>query len=178
MRWMVASSFLVLMTLLAPAAPAESALDDSSTGEADFAPLHAGSVAPEFAERDIYGRQLIDLQEYRGKVVMLNFWATWCPPCRQEIPALEDLQRAYADTLAVIGASVYCSNTDTERFVVQYKINYAMIYGSYDLMGKYGKVGAIPTTFLIDRDGKVAARIVGARTESEYEALLKPLLPK
>jgi thiol-disulfide isomerase/thioredoxin len=135
-----------------------------------------GSLASDFSERDIYDRTTIALKDLVGKVVILNFWATWCPPCREEIPALEALQAAHKDTLVVIGVSVFCSTTATELFYVEYKINYPMIYGSYELMGKYGKVSSIPTTFLIGRDGVIAARVVGSRTQGQYEAMLKPLL--
>ena len=176
MRWTVVGVFVALSLLPCTMALAEDSPGDASTGESDFAPIFVGSVAPEFAEKDIFGRHVVDLEAYRGKVVMLNFWATWCPPCRQEIPALESLQGVYKGRLVVIGASVFCSNTDTELFFSQYNINYAMIYGSYDLMGKYGKVFSIPTTFLIDKNGRIAARVVGTRTAGEYERLLKPLL--
>ncbi len=138
----------------------------------------SAAPAPGFSEKDIFGRDTIDLRNYRGKVVILNFWATWCPPCREEIPALEAIQRAYGKDVAVIGVSVYCSSASTELFYAEYKINYPMIYGSYELMGEYGRVAAIPTTFVITRDGKIADRVQGARSQGEYEAMLKPLLAR
>ncbi|HET6450267.1 MAG TPA: TlpA disulfide reductase family protein [Spirochaetia bacterium] len=134
------------------------------------------SPAPEFAQKDIFQRQTIDLKRYRGKVVVLNFWATWCPPCKEEIPALKAIQAGHNRDVVVIGVSVFCSESSTELFYADYKINYPMIYGSWDMMGQYGKVGAIPTTFLIDRNGTIQQRVVGARTQDQYEALLKPLL--
>jgi thiol-disulfide isomerase/thioredoxin len=174
-----AAGVLFALSLFAPiVASAESALADTSSDEQDFTPLHLGSVAPDFSEKDIYGRQTITLSKYRGSVVMLNFWATWCPPCREEIPALEALQKAYKDKLIVIGASVFSSNMATELFYWEYKINYPIIYGSYDLMGRYGKVASVPTTFLIGKDGKIAARVIGSRTEAEYERMIDPLLSK
>jgi len=119
---------------------------------------------------------MISLNAYKGKAVILNFWATWCPPCREEIPALVDLQKKYKGILAVIGVSIFSSNTETELFYRDYKINYPVIYGFYELMGEYSKVASVPTTFLIDKQGKVTARVVGSRTEAEYEQLLRPLL--
>ena len=76
----------------------------------------------------------------------------------------------------MIGASVFCSNSDTERFYRQYDLNYPVFYGSWELMGKYGKLSAIPTTFIIDRQGKVIARVIGSRSLVEYETILQPLL--
>jgi thiol-disulfide isomerase/thioredoxin len=168
---------LLLFLLFAPiVASSDSVSTDTSSNGEEFAPLYLGSVAPEFSEKDLYGRQIITLSKYRGKVVMINFWATWCPPCREEIPALEALQSAHKNDLVIIGASVFSSNSATELFYWEYKINYPIIYGSYDLMGRYGKVTAVPTTFLIGKDGKIAARVIGSRTEAGYERMLEPLL--
>jgi cytochrome c biogenesis protein CcmG, thiol:disulfide interchange protein DsbE len=173
MRFPFVALFLLWLLI-----PTGSWSQDSSADEQDFTPLHAGSVAPDFSENDIFGNHTIALKDYQGKVVVLNFWATWCPPCRAEIPALEALQNKYKSDLVVIGVSVFCSNTATETFYRDYRINYPVIYGYYQLMGKYSKVASVPTTFLIDSEGKVAARIIGSRTEAEYEHLLKPLLAK
>jgi peroxiredoxin len=149
---------------------------DSSTDASGFRPLAVPSPAPEFAEKDIFQRQTIDLQRYRGKVVVLNFWATWCPPCKEEIPALKAIQDGHRKDLVVIGVSVFSSESSTELFYADYKINYPMVYGSWEMMGEYGKVDSIPTTFLIDRNGTIEQQVVGSRTQSEYEQMLKPLL--
>ena len=141
-----------------------------------YRPLVIPSPAPEFAEKDIFDHQTIDLQRYRGKVVVLNFWATWCPPCKEEIPALKAIQDAHGQDLVVIGVSVFCSESSTRLFYVEYKVNYPMILGSWDMMGQYGEVKAIPTTFLIDRRGVITQQVIGSRTQDQYEAMLKPLL--
>jgi thiol-disulfide isomerase/thioredoxin len=170
---------LLLLLLLMPISSwPQGATADQSADQQDFVPLHAGSVAPGFSEKDIFGRQTVALNDYLGRVVVLNFWATWCQPCREEIPALEALQNKYKGSLAVIGVSVFCSNTSTETFYRDYKINYPVIYGFYELMGKYSKVASVPTTFLIDREGRVSARVVGSRTQAEYQQLLQPLLAR
>jgi len=158
------------------AAPSSAPVDSSSVAPDEYPPLYQGDPAPDFAEPDIFGKQTVALKSLRGELVVLNFWATWCAPCRQEIPALEQLEKAYPGRVAVIGASVFCSNSDTERFYRQYDLNYPVFYGSWDLMGKYGKLFAIPTTFIIDRQGKVVARVVGSRSLVEYETILEPLL--
>ena len=119
---------------------------------------------------------MVALRSYLGKVVVLNFWATWCPPCREEIPALESLQSSHGGRVAVIGASVFCSELDTEKFYKDFRINYPVIYGSFDLMEKYGKVSAVPTTFIINKKGEIAATVVGTRTRDQYEEMIRPLL--
>ena len=134
------------------------------------------NLAPDFAEKDIYGRKMVVLHQLLGKVVILNFWATWCPPCREETPALEALQDTYKGGIVVIGVSVFCSESATQQFYEDFKINYPMIYGSYDLMYKYGRVSSIPTTFLIDKKGTLVAKVVGSRTEAQYEEMIRPLL--
>ncbi len=133
-------------------------------------------VAPDFAERDIHDTETISLNSYRGKVVMLNFWGPWCPPCRTEVPALEKLQAAFKDKLVVIGATMFSAEAPVEQFYKDYKINYPVIWGSYDLMYKYGKISAFPTTILIDKKGLIAGTVVGSRRGDQFEAMLKPLL--
>ena len=119
-------------------------------------------AAPGFSEKDIFGSRTITLKDYLGKVVVLNFWATWCPPCRQEIPALKEIQAAHNGRVAVIGVSVFCSESDTEQFYKDYGITYPIFYGFYTLLDAYGRVRSIPTTFIINRRGEIAARVVGS----------------
>ncbi len=167
-------SFSIRAALLVLAISAPAAAHAQS--QSDYAPLSVGSAAPDFSETDIFGRQTIDLRAFRGKMVLLTFWASSCELCKEEIPAFTALEAAHGDGLVVLGASVFSSAAATELFYVEYHLNFPMFYGSYDLMGRYGKVAFIPTTFLIDREGKVAAGIVGTRTQREYEELLKPFL--
>jgi thiol-disulfide isomerase/thioredoxin len=133
-------------------------------------------VAPDFTERDIHNVETISLANYRGKVVLLNFWGPWCPPCRAEVPALEKLQDAFKDKLVIIGATVFSPEAAVEKFYKDYRINYPVIWGSYDLMDKYGKVSVFPTTIIIDRNGVIADTVRGSRTREQFEAMLKPLL--
>ena len=156
-----------------------SALFLAGQARADGKPVDSVSAglrpAPGFTEKDIFGKETIDLQNYRGKVVILNFWATWCSPCLREVPALEALHASHGQ-VAVIGASVFSSDHDTEKFFKEHHINYPVFYGSYDLMEKYNRVASMPTTFIIDKHGEIATKVVGARSKEQYEKLIGPLL--
>ena len=132
-------------------------------------------LAAAFTEKDLADKT-VSLAMYRGEVVMLNFWGTWCPPCRAEVPALERLHDKYQGKLEIVGAAVFSSEADVGRFYEDYQINYRVFMGSYDLMDKYGQVSAIPTTFLINKRGEIAAKVVGSRSQAQYEELLGPLL--
>jgi len=134
--------------------------------------------APRFAEKDIFGKSTVALEDYLGKIVLLNFWATWCAPCREEITALKALQASHKGLVAVIGVSVFSSDQDTEQFYKDYGITYPVFYGSFDLMERYDKVAAIPTTFIVDKQGAIAAKVIGSRTREQYEEMLKPLLDR
>ena len=111
------------------------------------------------------------LEDYQGKVVLLNFWATWCPPCRAEIPDLVKLQQSFGrDKVAVIGVSVDANGTQEQirellgKFVRKYKINYQIVLDSEQrLAQQYGANQFIPTTFLIDQQGKIRQTYNGAR---------------
>jgi thiol-disulfide isomerase/thioredoxin len=149
---------------------------DKSTDSGGAARASRPVTAPAFAEKDIFGKRTVALRNYRGKVVLLNFWATWCGPCRQEIPALKAIQATHEGQVEVIGIAVYSSDQDTERFHKSLDITYPVIYGSFDLMEKYDRVASIPTTFVVDRKGAIVARVVGSRTREQYEKMLEPLL--
>ena len=127
--------------------------------------------------KDINGRQ-IRLSQYRGKVVLINFWATWCPPCRAEIPDLVRLQREYRGRgLRVIGVT-YPPQTLSEvrQFVRQSKINYPVALGTKETKLRFTSIETMPMTIVIGRDGTVQDIIEGILLPEEIEQKIKPLL--
>jgi peroxiredoxin len=133
--------------------------------------------APDFTLDDAVGRRL-QLSSLRGKVVLLNFWATWCPPCKIEIPWFAEFTRRYGDQhLAVIGVSLDEDGWASVRPYAEHnKINYSLAIVNDEISGAYGGVGTLPATFLIDRQGRVAAKHVGIVARSEYETEIARLL--
>jgi len=117
--------------------------------------------APDFSLQDIDGRPL-DLATYRGHVVLLDFWATWCTPCRAEIPHFVEYQSKYgAQGLQVIGISMDDDAKPVQEFYREFKMNYPVALGTAKLADAYGGVLGLPITFLIGRDGQVAAKYIG-----------------
>jgi peroxiredoxin len=136
-------------------------------------------VRPQFALKDITGRT-VRLRDYRGKVVLVNFWATWCPPCRAEMPDLVRLQREYARRgLQIIGIT-YPPETRTRvrRFARSLKVNYPIILGTRQLKARFSSDETLPLTVVIDRDGKVKEIISGILLPQEVDEKIKPLLMK
>jgi thiol-disulfide isomerase/thioredoxin len=135
-------------------------------------------LAPDFSLTDITGKPL-KLSDYQGKVVMLDFWATWCGPCRIEIPGFIELQKRYGGRgLAIIGISMDDSSDsgDVVNFYNQLRMNYPVAIGN-DRMGEiYGGVLGLPTTLLIGRDGRIYAKHVGATDIDVFEAEVQQLL--
>ena len=128
--------------------------------------------APAFTVRDLEGRD-ISPASLRGKVVIVNFWATWCGPCRAEIPDLVALQEKYKDTLQVIGISEDEAGVEVvKRFAAEHRVNYPVAMMTPDIEKLYPGISALPTSFILDRESRVVQKHVGmlsART-SEYEA--------
>src|SRR5262245_27781289 len=129
----------------------------------------------EFTMRDLDHREL-STTDWRGKVVLVNFWATWCPPCRAEIPDLVALQEKYRDRLQIIGVSQdEGSPEEVRRFALQYKINYPIVMLTPELREHFPNVYALPTTFVIDRETRIVQKHLGmlrpAITELEARAL-------
>jgi peroxiredoxin len=134
-------------------------------------------VAPNFALKDADGRT-VQLADYRGKVVLLNFWATWCGPCKIEIPWFTDFERRHKDRgFAVVGISMDEDGWEAVKpFISEYGINYRILMGNGRTAELYGGVEALPTTFLIDREGRIAAIHEGLVSKSRYERDLNQLL--
>ena len=136
-----------------------------------------GSVAPDFELKSLEGKQ-VRLSDYRGKAVLLNFWATWCAPCKIEMPWFVDLQKQYASQgLQVIGVAMDESGEETiAKFAQQMGVNYPVLIGKEAVGDAYGGVEFLPTTFIIDRQGKVVDRVFGLAGRSEFEDDIKKAL--
>ena len=124
---------------------------------------------PPFSAPDLDGR-VISTAALRGKVVLVNFWATWCPPCREEIPDLVALQAKYKDTLQIIGVSQDSGSIDAvRRFASLHSINYPIVMSTPEIERLFPNVYALPTTFIIDRDGRLAQKHIGLLNASLTE---------
>ncbi len=134
-------------------------------------------VAPPFTLPDLNGKE-VSLSDFKGKVVFLNFWATWCPPCRREIPSFIELINKYGDDgFVVLGVAVDPREFEKVKpFAEQIGINYPVVYDKKGVSQMYGGIRSIPTTFVINRDGKVVQRIVGSRPKQVFESIIKQWL--
>ena len=132
---------------------------------------------PQFELKDING-STVRLSAYRGKVVLINFWATWCPPCRAEMPDLVRLQREYATQgLQIIGITYPPQNkTEVRRFASRLKVNYPIVLGNRQIRARFSSEEILPLTVVIDRDGKVKEVISGILLPEEFDEKIKPLL--
>src|SRR5262250_11822 len=132
--------------------------------------------APDLKAKDVNGQEL-SLEAYKGKVVLLNFWATWCGPCRAEIPGLIRIQEVYKDRLQIIGMDVDDDNPEQLRaFVKDQGINYPVAMTSDPVRLAYGGIAALPTLFVINQDGKVVQKHVGLFNPALYEIEARALL--
>jgi thiol-disulfide isomerase/thioredoxin len=132
--------------------------------------------APAISLMDIEGKKL-DLADYKGKVVLLDFWATWCGPCRIEIPGLMEMQNKYANQgFSVIGISMDDESGSVVEFYKEFKMNYPVAVGNQRIGELYGGIFGLPTTFLIGRDGRIYAKHMGATDVSVMEDEVQQLL--
>jgi len=171
-KWRAVVAALLLSSLL---------FSCSSTGK----PVTTGSVkpdkdrkvAPSFELKDADGRA-VRLADYRGKVVLLNFWATWCGPCKIEIPWFMEFERNLKDRgFAVIGIAMDDEGWDVVKpFISEFGVNYRIVKGSDVVAQLYGGVEALPTAFLLDREGRIAAVHVGVAGKRDFEDGIRKLL--
>jgi peroxiredoxin len=164
--WLIVAACLVGLYALSRHAPAKPKQGQS------------GSLAPDFTVTDLDGRKL-NLSDFRGKVVLLDFWATWCTPCRSEIPHFVEMQNKYGPRdFQVIGISMDDDAKPVREFYQQYKLNYPVALGDDKLAERFGGVLGLPVNFIIDREGRVHARHLGATDVSVFDNEVSELLAK
>jgi peroxiredoxin len=132
--------------------------------------------APDFTLPLIDGGQL-RLSSYRGKVVLLDFWATWCVPCREETPHFVEMQQKYGSQgLQIIGVSMDDSPDPVRTFYQQFHMNYPVVMGTAEVGGAYGGVLGLPIAFVIDREGRIYAKHIGATDAAVFDRDITTLL--
>jgi peroxiredoxin len=163
-----------LKIILLSLAVAALVLGGASTRAAD-----SKTAAPDWQLSDVDGKT-VKLSEFKGKVVILDFWATWCPPCRAEIPGFVAMQKKYADKgFTMVGLSLDEQGASVVKpFMRQLGMNYPVVIGNQQIASDYGGITAIPTTFVIDRQGNVVAAYQGFTDQSTFESVIVPLLEK
>jgi peroxiredoxin len=135
------------------------------------------ATAPTWQLKDPDGKT-VKSSDFTGKVVLLDFWATWCAPCRQEVPGFVALQKKYGkEGLQVVGVSVDQDGAQAvRRFGVENRVNYPLLLADERIKAMFGGIEYIPTTFILDRNGKIAHKHVGFVPQSVFEKEIKPLL--
>jgi peroxiredoxin len=133
--------------------------------------------APAWSLKDVNGKT-VNFAEFKGKVVVIDFWATWCPPCREEIPGYIEMTKKHGkDGLVIIGISLDQAGPGVVRsFMAKSGINYPIVMGDDATVAAFGGVEGIPTTFLIDREGFIRDKKVGMMAAAEYEKKILAVL--
>ena len=164
----------VLVLVLAGAACSSWKPAAASKEEAAAKSEKNSKAAPEFALQDANG-QTVKLSDFKGKVVLLDFWATWCGPCKLEIPWFIEFQRKYKDQgFTVIGVSMDDGGWKAIKpFVEESKMNYPVLIGNDELATKFGGIDVLPTTFVIDKQGRIIAAHQGLTSKDEFEDAIK-----
>jgi len=174
----VAASIAGVVLIASPSARglAQQCLECLTTARFTAAPVVERKMAPDFKLQDADGRT-VRLSDYRGKVLLVNFWATWCPPCRVGVPWFVELEQKYKDQgFAVLGVSMDDGWQVVKPFLTQYKVNYRVLLGDEETAALYGGLESLPTTYLIDREGRVAGVLEGLAGKKEFDDRVQSLL--
>ncbi len=140
------------------------------TPETSACMANAKPANMDFTMKDLDGKS-VSLSSYKGKVVLLNFWATWCGPCKAEIPGFVEIQDKYKDQLVIVGFSVDDTAEKAREYANQYKMNYPILLGEgrEDVQDAYGPIWGIPASFIISKDGKVCRKHLGIAPKAVFE---------
>ena len=165
------------------ATTASGGVSPAASHDAAAAPESAACMANakpanfDFTLKDVDGNQ-VSLASYKGKVVLLNFWATWCGPCKAEIPGFVRLQEKYRDQLVIVGYSVDDTAEKAKAYAAEYKMNYPILLGEgrEDVQDAYGPIWGIPASFIISKDGKVCRKHMGIAPEAVFEKEIVALM--
>jgi thiol-disulfide isomerase/thioredoxin len=176
-RWIVAAAAVAaLVYALVPSLPSPGAA--VANNGPSICPANAKKANLDFTVKDMHGAS-VRLATHKGKVLLINFWATWCPPCKVELPGLIALQDAYKDQgLMILGVSEDDSPETLRTFASEWKINYPMLVGlgEDELFDAFGPLYGLPTSVIVGRDGSICGRHVGPATKEEFEREIKALL--
>ena len=138
-----------------------------------------GNQAPDFTLKKVGSEEKLTLGDLRGKTVLVDFWDTWCPPCREALPHLQELSQTYGDDLVVVGVALgQEGEAKVEAFTAKHGLTFEMVVWDKDpaLIQAFGGIQSIPTTFLIDSDGVIRKKWVGATTKAGYEGAIKQVI--
>ena len=174
-------ALVLLMMLPGPGSEPEApppAADGGTSAAGDDERAVVGKAAQlQFTLKDMNGVN-VNLASFKGKVLLINFWATWCGPCRVEIPYLIELQNQYADDLVVLGVSVDDPAEKLKPYANEMKVNYPMLVGNgrQDFQDAYGPFWGIPVTVFVDREGNIHKKHSGIASKEQFEHEIKLML--
>lgn len=178
-RWIAAGVAALALALLTTAVPLEWPFHShTELAEGPACPDDAKQANLDFTLKDVKN-QAVTLSDFKGKVILLDFWATWCAPCKVEIPWFVEFQETYGPAgLQVVGISVDDTPDKLTPFVDQFKMNYPVLQGldHDDVQEAYGPLWGIPVTVLISRGGRVCSKHTGMGTKEAFESEIKSLL--
>ena len=179
MRTRFLRTTLALLTILLALAScgSEPAAESGVIEAAEAAGAEYPKPAPDFALPDIQGQE-IKLSALKGNVVLLNFWATWCGPCKIEMPWFVEFQRKYKDQgFSVVGVSLDYEGWEVVKpFAEEMELNFPVVVGDDALANRFGGIAALPTTFIIDKEGKITSSHMGLVSKGDYEEEIEKLL--
>jgi thiol-disulfide isomerase/thioredoxin len=182
LRWGLAAAGALALAVLTLPKPLPFGDDDlhavASAPPGAACPANAKSANLNFTLKDINNKD-VSLASYKGKVVLLDFWATWCGPCKIEIPWFVEFQQKYGSRgLQVVGVSIDDTVDKLKPFATQFKMNYTILQGldHDDVQDAYGPMFGVPVTVLISRDGKICLKHVGLGSKPDFENAIKSLL--
>jgi peroxiredoxin len=182
-RWIIAATaavgvgVLTVPMLIGLSTPVP--VEETSSVTDDAGPVcKADKANLAFTVKDMNGAD-VRLADYKGKVILINFWATWCPPCKAEIPGFIELYDRYKDKgLVILGVSGDDDAATLRSFASAMKINYPMLVGrdQEQLLDAYGPLYGYPTSYIVGRDGAICGRHIGPATKEQFEREIKALL--
>jgi thiol-disulfide isomerase/thioredoxin len=188
MRWValaLATAALIMVLAWLPIRSASSGVSGTAVSADAAQTASRGSCASNappadlsFTLKDMNGRD-VKLSSFKGKVVLINFWATWCSPCKIEIPGFIELQGKYQEKgLVILGISIDDPIEKLPPFAQEFKMNYVVLVGRdrEDVQNAYGPIYGVPTSYLIGRDGKICARHIGFATKEQFEKEIRAML--
>lgn len=157
--------------------PAAASSPSGDSGDEEIIRFASNAQAmPPFLVNDLNG-QVVSTAQLHGKVAIVNFWATWCPPCQEEIPEMMELQKEFQGKLQIIGVSMDDDPAATvKQFADKIGMNYPIVMGSDGLADEYGGIPALPTSFVVDPEGRVVQKHVGLYPKEVYEDEIRALL--